>query len=225
MPAIKRSEACRECKEQPPRVRKGKRFPLCEDCRRAATTRKWKVRRALRQLRSEVGRIVEYNEGEGWRTGYLVRIMSINAEVQPIGSIGRIPDLITCCLSDVKVPTCGSSSMPTIDDFYRKMKAARTAAKPVEPGSPVIRQIAAEYETEPAWADAAARGRARDKSITKGQAEKVDAVQELTTFTEREQSKKMNNETLIHVEKDDATFDVKMQKHRALLDQPPLMFS
>ena len=122
---IERRAVCAECNDAAPRVRKGKRFLLCEDCRRADSTRRWKVRRTLRALRNEVGRVVEFNQGKGWRTGYLVRIMSANAEVQPIGAAGRVPDTLVIGLADVKAATCGSASMPTIEDFYRKSAVKR----------------------------------------------------------------------------------------------------
>ncbi len=179
---IERRAVCTECNEAAPRVRKGKKFKLCEDCRRAVTTKKWKVRKAQRQLRNEIGHVIEFNEGEGWRTGYLVEAMSVNARVQPIGACGRVPDILTVCLADVKIPTCGSPSMPTIEDFYRKMESMKMkkpvvlVAQPKEavsktnsrkkltkepPDSPVIRQLAAEQETELAWDEAAERGAIR----------------------------------------------------------------
>ncbi len=122
---IERRAVCAECNDAAPRVRKGKRFLLCEDCRRADSTRRWKVRRALRALRNEVGRVVEFNQGDGWRAGYLVKIMSANAEVQPIGAAGRVPDTLVIGLANVKAATCGSASMPTIEDFYKRMEAMK----------------------------------------------------------------------------------------------------
>ncbi len=125
MVQIERRAVCAECQTSAPRVRKGKRFTLCEDCRAAVTTRRWRVRKAMRSLRNEIGHVVEYNEGEGWRTGYLVEILSVNGRVQPIGACGRVPDIVTVCLADVKKPTCGSPSMPTIEDFYRRMESMK----------------------------------------------------------------------------------------------------
>lgn len=144
---IERRAVCAECNDAAPRVRKGKRFLLCEDCRRADSTRRWKVRRALRALRNEVGRVVEFNQGDGWRAGYLVKIMSANAEVQPIGAAGRVPDTLVIGLANVKAATCGSASMPTIEDFYKRMEAMKPkkvvvlVAQPYPPMSALVKEI------------------------------------------------------------------------------------
>ena len=135
---LKASECCAECGDAAPRVRKGKRFTLCEDCRAAVTTRRWRVRKAMRSLRNEIGHVVEYNEGEGWRTGYLVEILSVNGRVQPIGACGRVPDIVTVCLADVKTPTCGSPSMPTVEDFYRRMESMKPKKVVVLVAQPVV---------------------------------------------------------------------------------------
>ncbi len=152
---IERRAVCTECNEAAPRVRKGKKFKLCEDCRRAVTTKKWKVRKAQRQLRNEIGHVIEFNEGEGWRTGYLVEAMSVNARVQPIGACGRVPDILTVCLADVKIPTCGSPSMPTVDDFYKRMEAMKPkktvvlVAEPISRKAPDDRGSRLQYSTLP----------------------------------------------------------------------------
>ena len=135
---LKASECCAECGDAAPRVRKGKKFKLCEDCRAAVTTRRWRVRKAMRSLRNEIGHVVEYNEGEGWRTGYLVEILSVNGRVQPIGACGRVPDIVTVCLADVKIPTCGSPSMPTVADFYRRMESMKPKKVVVLVAQPVV---------------------------------------------------------------------------------------
>jgi len=117
MPAIKKSEACAECQEQAPRVRKGKRFKVCEDCRRVLTTNKWKVRKAKRTLRE--GSLVEYNDGTGWRAGYLLKMRETRADVQPIGARGKVPDVISASITDIK-ETAQSPSMPTVADYLAK---------------------------------------------------------------------------------------------------------
>jgi hypothetical protein len=188
MAAIKKSEACVECQEQPPRVRKGKRFKLCEDCRRSVTTRRWHVRKALRSLRNEIGHVVEFNEGEGWRAGYLVETLSVNARVQPIGSCGRIPDIITVCIADVKTPTCGSPSMPTIEDFYKRMETMKprrvlVASAPfVSHKADVLAPVDEKNELAPPEVG--------DVSFPFGA---NVPVQEKPVFTEREQTKKLNS--------------------------------
>ncbi len=143
---IERRAVCAECNDAAPRVRKGKRFLLCEDCRRADSTRRWKVRRALRALRNEVGRVVEFNQGEGWRTGYLLKIIVGDAIIQPVGALGKIPETIQLTLADVKVASCGSPSMPTVDDFYKRMEAMKPkkvvvlVAQPYPPMSALVKE-------------------------------------------------------------------------------------
>ncbi len=207
---IERRAVCTECKEAAPRQRKGKKFKLCEDCRRADTTRRWKVRKALRQLRNEVTHVVEYNQGEGWRVGYLVKIIDRYADVQPIGSCGRVPDLICVSLADIKLPSCGSPSMPTVEDFYKRMeamkpkktvllvaetprKAAITAA--IRAAAPVLSAMSdledLAHDMEPIVVDEKnelAGPEVGDVSFPYGA-----NVQETATFTQREQPKKVNS--------------------------------
>ncbi|MFI5260784.1 MAG: hypothetical protein ACHQU0_03250 [Candidatus Paceibacteria bacterium] len=145
---IERRAVCTECNEAAPRVRKGKKFKLCEDCRRAVTTKKWRVRAVKRTLSGETGRPVEFNTGEGWRVGYFIKFGEYSdARIQPVGAMGKIPDIIGVSLADVKKASCGSPSMPTVEDFYRKMgamqpkKIAVLVAQPYPPMSALVKEI------------------------------------------------------------------------------------
>ncbi len=144
---IERRAVCTECNEAAPRVRKGKKFRLCEDCRRTLTIRKWKVRGIKRVLANEIGRVVEFNQGGGWRTGYLLKIIVGDAIIQPVGALGKIPETIQLTLADVKVASCGSPSMPTVDDFYKRMEAMKPkkvvvlVAQPYPPMSALVKEI------------------------------------------------------------------------------------
>ncbi len=145
---IERRAVCIECKEAAPRQRKGKKFKLCEDCRRADTTKKWRVRAVKRTLSGEIGRPVEFNTGEGWRVGYFIKFGDYSdAHIQPVGAMGKVPDIVGVSLADVKVASCGSPSMPTVDDFYKRMEAMKPkkvvvlVAQPYPPMSALVKEI------------------------------------------------------------------------------------
>ena len=112
---IDRAKVCTECLTAPRRVRKGKKFQLCEDCRRIITTKKWKIRKLKRELIE--GRVVQFYDA-GWRAGYLVKLRETRADVQPVGPVGRIPDIIGCNIEDLKKDS-SSKLWETVQDFYK----------------------------------------------------------------------------------------------------------
>ncbi len=118
--AIRSSTACTECRENLRRVRRGKSFLLCEDCRRTVTTRRWKIRGLKRSLVE--GALVQFNTGCGGRTGYLLKIHELRGDIQPIGAIGRIPPVSNVSLADVRPAWSPSCQWPTVDDFYHANK-------------------------------------------------------------------------------------------------------
>lgn len=119
MPAVKKSEQCTECGDNPRRVRKGKKFLLCEDCRYASVLLRLRVRKTKRVLAGMTGRIVQFNQGEGWRAGYLLKMGDQKASIQPIGVRGKLPDIIGVSLAEIK-EEMQSPSCPTVADYYRK---------------------------------------------------------------------------------------------------------
>jgi len=92
----------------------------CEDCRRTSIILRLRVRHTRRILVEQLNKPVQYNTGEGWRCGYLLKLGPSRASIQPIGAIGRSPDIIGVSIADVK-PETGTASfkMPTVEDFYR----------------------------------------------------------------------------------------------------------
>jgi len=123
MATVDRAKVCTECLTNPKRQRKGKKFPLCDDCRKIVTARRWKARSLKRTLIE--GQLVQFNLGDGWKTGYLIKFRETRADVQPIGAIGRIPDVIGVNIDSMKPEPNPSKLWPTVDDFYRANK--RTA--------------------------------------------------------------------------------------------------
>jgi len=123
MATVDRTKVCTECLTNPKRQRKGKIFPLCDLCRVIITTKRWKIR-GLKRAFIE-GQLVQFNPGDGWKTGYLIKVRETRADVQPIGAIGRIPDVIGVNIDSMKPEPNPSKLWPTVDDFYRANK--RTA--------------------------------------------------------------------------------------------------
>ncbi len=207
---IERRAVCTECNEAAPRVRKGKKFRLCEDCRRTLTIRKWKVRGIKRVLANEIGRVVEFNQGEGWRTGYLLKIIVGDAIIQPVGALGKIPETIQLTLADVKVASCGSPSMPTVDDFYKRMEAMKPkktvvlVAEPISRKAPDDRGSRLQYSTLPpasAFTNELAEPEVGDVSFPFG----ANApVQETAVSMRNEQPKKADKPATLKKPKQDA---------------------
>jgi len=125
MATIDRAKTCTECLSEPRRVRKGKIFPLCDLCRVIVTTKKWKTRQ-LKRLLIE-GRLVQFNIGDGWRAGYLLKLRETRADVQPIGAVGRIPDVVAVNIVDLKKEEGIGKLWENVQDFYK----ANQARKPV----------------------------------------------------------------------------------------------
>jgi hypothetical protein len=119
--ATKLSDLCKECHDQPVRVRRAKRFPLCDDCYRLDVIHRLTVRRVKRTLKENVGHPVQYNEGQGWRTGYLVSIGESRysgAVIQPIGPLNAAPpDTAVVSLADIKPESLVSSRWPKVEDY------------------------------------------------------------------------------------------------------------
>ena len=120
MATVDRTKVCTECLTNPKRQRKGKKFPLCDDCRKIVTTRRWKARSLKRTLKD--GALIQFNQGDGWRAGYLVKMFDVRADVQPIGAIGKIPDLISINITSLKPESNPSRLWPTCLDFYKANK-------------------------------------------------------------------------------------------------------
>lgn len=173
---------CSECGDGAQRVRKGKKFKLCEDCRREDTVRRWKVRSVRRDLQECVGKLVQFNEGTGWKAGYLIKFGSYNdAHIQPIGALGRIPDITSVSLAHVKVETHQSPSMPTVEDFYRVNEKKKVLVLVAGGKSVVAEAVAALYQAQ--------------KTLHAGfdLSERVDiSVQEVKPFTPREHEPLLN---------------------------------
>jgi len=189
---IERRAVCTECNEAAPRVRKGKKFKLCEDCRRAVTTKKWRVRAVKRTLSGEIGRPVEFNTGEGWRVGYFIKFGDYSdAHIQPVGAMGKVPDIVGVSLADVKVASCGSPSMPTVDDFYKRMEAMKPkkvvvlVAQPYPPMSVLVKEII-------------------DGAVVRRTENAIVSVQETAVSTRNEQPKKVDKPATLKKPKQDA---------------------
>jgi len=126
MAKVDKSKVCTECLTQPRRQRKGKVFPLCDDCRPIIIGRKWKIRKLKRTLME--GALVQFHTADGgWRAGYLLKMREMRADVQPVGAIGKVPDVVVVNIDALKPEPNPSKLWPTVDDFYR----ANTRSKPV----------------------------------------------------------------------------------------------
>lgn len=66
-------------------------------------------------LQPHVGRIVEYYD-DGGRIGYLVTIKRVTCDVQPIGTIGTRPRIVTVPIQHVYVCT-GPTKYPTLESY------------------------------------------------------------------------------------------------------------
>lgn len=184
---------CIECQEQPPRVRNGRKFKLCQECRATSTSLRWTVRGFKRSLSASTGKLVEFNHGDGWRAGYFLSMTGNYATIQPVGAVGRVPDTITVSLANVKLASLQSPSMPTVEDFYRKMEAMKTKKVMVLVSGPVSPTVFAGLDL----------------------AERVD----VSARSPLPVQQALENTLLIHGEKDDATFAAKMRKQRPDLPQ------
>ena len=131
MATVDREKVCTECLTNPKRQRKGKKFPLCDDCRKIVTARRWKARSLKRTLIE--GQLVQFNLGGGWKTGYLIKFRETRADVQPIGAIGRIPDVIGVNIDSMKPEPNPSKLWPTVDDFYRANKRSAPVVLVADP--------------------------------------------------------------------------------------------
>lgn len=192
--SAKKSEQCSECSTNPRYQHHKKLLLLCVDCYREDVVNRLRVRKMTRVL--EIGKPLEYSEGEGWRVGYLIKFGSYNdAHIQPVGAIGRVPDITSVKLSNVRQATCGSPSMPTVDDFYRKMKRPVVlVAMPLHKTAAVVAQ-AAEYgeriKVKPAVVGEVIPV-VMGLDLATGPDRAVTRVQKKPVSTEHEQPKKVN---------------------------------
>ena len=129
--ALSKTEACTECRTEPKRVRKGKKFPLCDLCRRIVTARRWKARSLKRTLKE--GSLIQFHQGDGWRGAYLLKLCDVRADIQPIGAIGKIPDVISTNIVNLKAEPNPSKLWPTVDDFYRANKRSAPVVLVADP--------------------------------------------------------------------------------------------
>lgn len=122
MAKVKISGQCIDCREVPVMTRPRRKYQRCEECRRSYVLSRLNARRVKRELREFIGGLVQYNNNDGWRVGYLVRIADSNSggvSIQPIGARGTIPDVIAVPFANVKPEPMQSPSCPTVEDFYR----------------------------------------------------------------------------------------------------------
>lgn len=133
MATIDRAKVCTECLTELRRVRKGKTFPLCDLCRVVVTTKKWKTRQLKRRLVE--GRVIQFNVGGGWRAGYLLKLRETRADVQPIGAVGRIPDVIGVNIVDLKKEEGSPKLWENVEDFYRVNRAKKPVVLVADPVS------------------------------------------------------------------------------------------
>jgi hypothetical protein len=119
MAGIKHSEQCKTCHENPRLTKRKRKFEQCEECRRNSVVERLTARRVSRTVTE--GGLIQYNEGSGWRVGYLVSYNSTKTAgiVQPIGPMGKVPDTVAVRLCDIKAELGGSPSCPTVQDYYR----------------------------------------------------------------------------------------------------------
>lgn len=201
--SAKKSEQCSECSANPRYQHHKKLLLLCVDCYREDVVNRLRVRKMTRVL--EVGKPLEYSEGEGWRVGYLIKFGSYNdAHIQPVGAIGRVPDITSVKLSNVREATCGSPSMPTVEDFYRKMKRPVVlVAMPLHKTAAVVAQ-AAEYaariKVKPAVVGEVIPV-VMGVDLATGPDRAVTRVQKKPVSTEHEQPKKANKSSVAVGEK------------------------
>lgn len=204
--SVKKSEQCSECSANPRYQHHKKLLLLCVDCYREGVVNRLRVRKMTRVL--EIGKPLEFSEGEGWRVGYLIKFGSYNdAHIQPVGAIGRVPDITSVKLTNVRQATCGSPSMPTVEDFYRKMKRPVLLVATPQKSASVVAQ-AAEYAARIKVTPAVdgktipvvmgidlASGPDRAVTFQKVTERCIAAVQKSQAFTEHEQPKKVNKST------------------------------
>ncbi len=122
MAGIKNSAQCNTCHENPKLVKRKRRFEQCEDCRRESIKNRLAARRVRRTFH-EGNCLVQYY-GDGWRVGYLLKIGTSLASVQPLGGIGgAVPDILSVALEDIKPEFIRAGSMPaTVEGYYTMME-------------------------------------------------------------------------------------------------------
>ncbi len=141
---VKLSTQCRDCHENPRMQnseRPRRRYERCEDCRRSHTLARLNARRVKRTLKGSERRPVQFNQGDGWRVGYLLSLGTYKATVQPIGALkGICPQTLEVALADLKPEPCQSASMPTVEDYYRMTAAKKVPVLVVQPAkfNPII---------------------------------------------------------------------------------------
>ena len=176
MATVDREKVCTECLTNPKRQRKGKKFPLCDDCRKIVTARRWKARSLKRTLIE--GQLVQFNLGDGWKTGYLIKFRETRADVQPIGAIGRIPDVIGVNIDSMKPEPNPSKLWPTVDDFYRASKRSAPVVLVADPTA-INKSRAAEVKRGGPlvdWSPAASKAAPKPTAVKMPRAPKADSA-------------------------------------------------
>ena len=144
MAKVDKSKVCTECLTQPRRQRKGKVFPLCDDCRPIIIGRKWKIRKLKRTLME--GALVQFHTADGgWRAGYLLKMREMRADVQPVGAIGKVPDVVVVNIDALKLEPNPSKLWPTVDDFYRANKRSKPVVLVSNPESAARNEDVSKY--------------------------------------------------------------------------------
>jgi hypothetical protein len=105
-----------------------------------------KARAVKRGLAGQIGRLVSYNHGDGWRAGYLKEITALYATIQPIGAGRKCPDLITLPLHDIAVETGQSKKYPTIEDYIKMTETKSPTVLVAQPPAVIATPV-----QEPNW--------------------------------------------------------------------------
>lgn len=170
MGGLKQSAQCNTCHENPKLVKRNRKFEQCEDCRRESIKERLAARRVVRTVVENA--LIEYNTGEGWRVGYLLSYNSTKtaATIQPIGPLGKIPDTLAVCLSDIKSATGCSKSCPTVQDYYRMYSPKKVVVLVADRATAAVASALANTSIE------------------------VPRVQPSEVFTPREQKPKLNDD-------------------------------
>jgi hypothetical protein len=112
------TKGCRDCHGQAVLVKGKHVFDRCEDCRRAHTIKLWRVRKVARSLKEQIGLLIAYNKGDGWRAAYLLGMGPTHATVQPIGAIGgEAPDVMRVSIADIRPEEFQSIKYPRVEDY------------------------------------------------------------------------------------------------------------
>ena len=184
MAIVDRAKTCTECLSQPRRVRKGKMFPLCDDCRPIITAKKWKIRKLKRELIE--GSLVQFNVGDGSRIGYLLKMRETRADVQPIGAVGRVPDIEGVSINDLKKEPNPSRLWPTVEDFYKANRAKKPVVLVADPRSAALNEEVSRYFRERAGGKPFVQQTAPEPVVVKAELPKPVTPKSITPAEKKE---------------------------------------